>query len=450
MRALLLLLTACLALLFNECTSALSSDWLINVDECGVSKGCYRHPDKCRDDSDCVYFLTWQKVESNEIHFEYAAKFMAHPTGPWAGFGVADKSAMFGATVVDCIASGNGTVNIQMSYNSKKSHDNQPLNSTHLGLVQSSLQGAVIGSHIFCNFTRERIVTTPDPEGFKVKNLTMPYYVLFATGPTDGAGGKSIHDFIGKDDPFPSTIKIDFDKYSNFGDNLAKNAYIRTHATLVIVAWIVFASLGMFTSRYMKNQWKESGTCFGKPYWFQIHRYSMALVFVLTLVAVLVIFAYKKWTFIVPTADARSIHPTLGLTVCALLLANLLAGLLRPNIYSPYRTYFWVVHAVLGHTSHLLAAVTMFLGVMQYKAYMPEWTKWVVVGFAVWRALADLVMTFTRIRYAEQPANYVAMANNEIDEPATKVSAFRCAVMIVYLIGVVVLAATLIVAANVP
>lgn len=41
----------------------------------------------------------------------------------------------------------------------------------------------------------------------------------------------------------------------------------------------------------------------------------------------------------------------------------------------------------------------MFFGVMQYKAYMPEWTKWVVVGFACWRLLADAVMTITRIHY---------------------------------------------------
>lgn len=30
---------------------------------------------------------------------------------------------------------------------------------------------------------------------------------------------------------------------------------------------------------------------------------------------------------------------------------------------------------------------------------MPEWTKWVVVGFACWRLLADAVMTITRIHY---------------------------------------------------
>lgn len=452
------LLVVCMSVVLNELTliKAFSSEWPISFDGCGSTKGCYRFPRNCRNSSDCHHALTWQNTGSNNenVSFEYAAAFEAHLTAlpPWAGFGLADKPQMPGASVVDCIAGRSSNVSVQMSYNVEDGHRNHPLKNKYLGLVLDSLEGAIIGSHIFCNFTRQRVINDSDPEIGKVKNLTSPYYVLFATGQTDPSGGKAIHDF-NNFVPHVSSMKINFDEYLDLGDVCSsKDPYIRAHATLMIVAWVVVASLGMFTSRYMKNQWNENGTICGKPHWFQIHRYLMGLVLVLTLVGILVIFAYNNWKFIGPDVKSRptTIHPTLGVTTGALMFLNLVLGIVRPNIYSAYRIYFWFFHAFFGHISHLLAAVTMFFGVMQNEACMPDWTKWVVVGFACWRLLADAVMTITRIHYNEQPVNYVAMANNEVDEPATKVAALRCAVMIVYLIGVVLLALTLIIAANVP
>lgn len=66
----------------------------------------------------------------------------------------------------------------------------------HLGLVESSLTGSKVDSHIFCNFTRLRVIRKPDPESSKVKDLTSPYYILFATGPTDGNGEVQIFQFF--------------------------------------------------------------------------------------------------------------------------------------------------------------------------------------------------------------------------------------------------------------
>lgn len=420
----------------------------IKADECGRTMGCFRVPIGCSA-TNCTYSLTWQKDGSDHIHFEYAAHFETTNPLPWAGFGIATAPKMYGATVVDCIVKDSSQVVIQMSYNSENKHENNPLNNKHLGLVESSLTGSKVDSHIFCNFTRLRVIRKPDPESSKVKDLTSPYYILFATGPTDGNGLKHRHDF-NSFDPLATDIAVDFNKYTDNGKDYSEKKAIKAHVTLMILAWMVLASLAMVMSRYMKNQWKENGAICGKPIWFQVHRFTMALVLVITAAGIIIIFYHKKWKLIYPNVedDPYSVHPVMGITVGCLLVVNMLAGLFRPHLYSPYRPLFFWSHSIVGHGTHLAAAVTMYLGVMQGAANMPPWSRWVIVGFAAWRILSDVLLTSTKLCIREPPVDYVALANNELDDNAIKVAGWRCGIVIVYLIGVVILAVTLIVAAN--
>lgn len=421
----------------------------IKADECGRTKGCFRVPSNCKP-AHCNYFLSWQNDGSDKIRFEYTAQFITSNPSPWASFGISTSPDMFGATVVDCIVMNGNQVVVQMSYNSEETHDNSPLKNKYLGLVQSSLTGSKVDSHISCNFTRWKVLSTPDPENSKVQNLTLPYYILFATGPTDDKGLKQRHDFKSKAfDPFSSDVIVDFNNCTDTGRN-PTGATVKVHVTLMIFAWMVLASLAMVTSRYMKNQWKENGAICGKPIWFQVHRYTMALVFALTLVGILLIFSHKNWKLVHPDVkDASSVHPVMGITVGCLLVVNILAGLFRPHLYSPYRPLFFWCHSVVGHGTHLAAAVTMYLGVMQSQANMPPWSRWVIVGFAVWRILSDVLLTGTKLSIRDPPVDYVSLANNEVDDDANRVAGWRCAILIVYLIGVLMLAVTLMIAVNI-
>lgn len=55
--------------------------------------GCFRVPGNCSG-SGCIYSLTWQKDGSDQIRFEYAARFETTNPLPWVGFGIAENPKM--------------------------------------------------------------------------------------------------------------------------------------------------------------------------------------------------------------------------------------------------------------------------------------------------------------------------------------------------------------------
>jgi len=133
-------------------------------------------------------------------------------------------------------------------------------------------------------------------------------------------------------------------------------ALIRAHAILMSIAWLVFASLGMFIARYMKPAW---GDLYGKKAWFQVHRFLMFSTLVVTVVGVVLAFVFADgWT------KADDAHPIIGIIVLVLTVIQPVMAYFRPAPGDDSRFLFNMAHRSVGLSALLLAVVNCFLGVL--------------------------------------------------------------------------------------
>jgi len=398
---------------------------------CGHTKGCYRVPGGC-EPWDCSYFLTWSLVGSS-VAFELLSKL--DKDFYWSALGINDQPVMEGTSVVDCIVQQNDTKPflIQMSVNPVGSHhSNKVLDNNMLGLVNGTLSGAYDGVHSVCKFTRLIHIDTHDKEAALVHNLNSSYYVLTGQGRLKDDGTKRKH----SQDPHVSSYPLSFLNYTNSG--VERSRYVAAHATLMTIAWMILASLGIVIARYMKPLWTDH-MLWGKALWFQIHRVCVISALCLSFISVLIIFSGLNWVFLPPR-----LHPLLGMISAGLLLLNPFVALLRPAPDHSKRIIFRFVHGTIGHGAHITALVTMFFGTRECLAYSPRWSQWIVVAFFFWRLLADVILTSLACLNDNRPTVVNEQSNYERLGEQDKMSRVSLVVLLVYMAGTLCLSCTLI------
>lgn len=80
------------------------------------------------------------------------------------------------------------------------------------------------------------------------------------------------------------------------------------------LAWLLLAPIGMITAILMKKPFKKMVV--GTELWFTIHRPLMVMTFILTVIGILTVFAFKKWTWIDEKhSKLANQHAVLGLTI---------------------------------------------------------------------------------------------------------------------------------------
>ncbi|KAJ7370793.1 DOMON domain-containing protein frrs1L [Desmophyllum pertusum] len=91
----------------------------------------------------------------------------------------------------------------------------------------------------------------------------------------------------------------------------------------MVVAWVVFATLAIFTARYMKDSW---GKLFGLKAWFQVHRALTVSCLICTLVGFVLVFVHVEgWS------EADVAHSVLGLIITVLVCVQPIMALMRPG-----------------------------------------------------------------------------------------------------------------------
>ena len=79
------------------------------------------------------------------------------------------------------------------------------------------------------------------------------------------------------------------------------------------LAWLLIAPIGMITASLMKKPFNKMVA--GTELWFTIHRPFMVITFILTVIGILTVFAFKKWTWIdEKQSEIANTHAILGLT----------------------------------------------------------------------------------------------------------------------------------------
>ncbi|KAJ7379080.1 DOMON domain-containing protein frrs1L [Desmophyllum pertusum] len=122
------------------------------------------------------------------------------------------------------------------------------------------------------------------------------------------------------------------------------------------ITWVLFASVGLFTARYMRKVW-EPTHLLGLKAWFAFHRILMTLSVLLTVTGVIVIFVHVNgWS------DGAGPHPYFGIVVLVLALAQPIMAAFRPHPGEPRRNIFNWAHRIVGITALNLGVVTIYYG----------------------------------------------------------------------------------------
>lgn len=119
------------------------------------------------------------------------------------------------------------------------------------------------------------------------------------------------------------------------------------HGSFMIVAWIGTTSIGIFAAKHMKTLW-EKKQFFGKQIWFLVHQVSMTLTWLLTIVAVTIIF--------IEVGELKpTVHSILGIITTSLCFIQPFLAFFRPAPVSETRPIFNFVHGSIGKLAQLLA-----------------------------------------------------------------------------------------------
>ncbi|XP_073228164.1 putative ferric-chelate reductase 1 [Porites lutea] len=317
----------------------------ITKDGCGETKSCYSEPEDCEGGSDCSYLVTIKPVkggdgqgEVTEVEFEISSKKQ------WASIGFNTEKKMGGTDALIC-ENINGQVSVEHYVADKGYGTPTKSNPKPSSLVQLSQKSE--GGIISCQFKRNM----KDPD---MIDLTEPLYLVYASGPISG-------DTIGKHPPSPNTSpqKVEVAEVVVLTGEKKDSTLMKAHGCLMVIAWIGFASIGIFMARFTRVAFGDK-ELLGTKVWFTFHRILMISTVLVTIVGIILIFVYAgHW---MPGA-----HPITGIIVLVLSVIQPIAAAFRPHPEDDNRYLFNWAHRAGGIFALILAVVTVFLGICIYK-----------------------------------------------------------------------------------
>lgn len=346
--------------------------------ECGSTKGCFMIPEDCNPDAagSCEAFSSWSLQEDNSLLINLQCQ-----TSTYIALGFSKSGGMANSDVYACTsenevvrsANGNG-------------RDNSPL-----GLIGVSEQNVVMENGIInCSFIRQLSVEGED-SFFDLSSPNM-YTAILAWGGSVQNGVLGRHT-----DREASASEIDFTENSAVVSG--SNPLAKIHGCFMVLAWLGFASIGITTARFFKKS--LPGEICGKPSWFAIHRFCMASVVVLFVLATIFIFVHAR-RYIAPSEGSiKFTHAILGTLVVVLGLVNVIMALFRPHPGEPKRPIFNWAHWGVGTSAYLIGAITILLGTSNRESQgndrlldsVPEFVFWVVVGGVFFHLVIWLILT---------------------------------------------------------
>ncbi|KAK2547459.1 Ferric-chelate reductase 1 [Acropora cervicornis] len=281
--------------------------------DCGKTKGCYFNPESCSNSpNNCNYFVSYT-MKGSRVTFELSGK------KKWISVGFNLKAEMDGTDSIICSALPNG--------------------STLIGHYP------VIGH-------KTPIRTKQKSSKMMAVDLNKDLYIIFASGPVGEDGSLMEHRWFSHSMSPVNLAEIEILEVSSY-DLLV----IQLHAVLMVLAWVGFATLGMFIARYMRPVWGEKEIC-GKRIWFVVHITIMLCTALLTIFGSALAFLYVgSWS-----EDAGA-HPFIGVIVLIITVLQPIIAFFRPPVNSGRRrVLFNWAHRGVGLMALALAVLNIFLG----------------------------------------------------------------------------------------
>ncbi|BFZ17110.1 hypothetical protein BsWGS_20149 [Bradybaena similaris] len=355
---------------------------MISVDpDCGKSKGCYHN---CQDGDPCNYFIGWT-YGTDKVHF----LFLYHSSSnsdQWIALGLSHDTVMGDDSVLECVAE-NGKVHVRTSYNNGKANE-YPVDKT-AGL--SEAEGSVTNGLLACSFSRK----TAYPEEKRVFDLSLPYYLMVATGDAV-SGNKSPHSYERL--PKVSADKVSLQQVTSIsGSRDPFYPLVKAHGTIMTLAWMFFASCGLIVARHGRSMFNNAKPL-GIHVWFHVHRFCMMMTAFLTIVGCILIVIESNGYSVIPETPGKAyrvLHPPLGLILVIVTLVNPLMALFRPDPKSPSRPVFNWSHWGIGILAWATSFVLTVIGLDLSKSQGDVEAIYVVFAFIVYQIVIDIFIRVT-------------------------------------------------------
>jgi len=209
-----------------------------------------------------------------------------------------------------------------------------------------------------------------------------------------------------------------------------KKSVFLTAGCLMVFAWMFCASIGIFLARFYKPVWPNSKVCSEKV-WFTFHRTCMVLAVLFCAAGFIVIFVeVQEWSELDGHTNWQKAHPYLGCIVTFLALLNPIMAVFRPHPEDKMRPVFNWGHWLVGTGAHILAALTIILGLTLDKASVPFDCVWIVVGWLCYQMAVVLIMELSECIIDDRGYKYYK--DGVLKEP--KGSAFKKVVLACHVI----------------
>ncbi|KAK7508306.1 hypothetical protein BaRGS_00000545, partial [Batillaria attramentaria] len=345
--------------------------------QCSRTKGCIHD---C-DNGPCSYMITWRDT-GDDLLMTMTFRLPGSGGDHWIAIGFSKDMHMGDDSVTECISKG-GEVFVKQSFNDGLS--NFYLEDKQAGI--KGMRGSVTDGVMRCEFTRQKKY----PDDPKVFDLNMDFYLLVATG--EAVNGEKLPH---TSEPTESMKVIDLQTYVDVsGKEPKRSAFIYVHGILMIVAWVLFTSIGITTAKYGKPMWPKFKP-FGDNIWFHFHRTVMALTAVFTLLGIILMAVecegYCKLPNDVLGKTYWPLHPPLGIFVLLLTLANPIMAFFRPGPKAANRHVFNWMHWGVGVLAWILASLTMFIGLDLQRTHAPPEAVHVMLVWGVYHILFIVAM----------------------------------------------------------
>jgi len=135
---------------------------------------------------------------------------------------------------------------------------------------------------------------------------------------------------------------------------------MKAHGIIMSLAWIVVCTTAMLIVRYYKNAWPKT-TIYGKPVWFQVHKWGMLMVLVLSILGIAMAYWYEGPYHDIQNVAAvmKTVHPPCGAATLTITCVQPILAYFRPAPDSPRRIWWHLLHAGLGLSAWFLANVNI-------------------------------------------------------------------------------------------
>lgn len=353
---------------------------------CGSSIGCYS---AC--DGACTFVVTWQDTGSN-VDFTLSRTLPSGNTDQWIAIGLSSDQSMGSDSVTECVTNGN-TVLVRKSYNVGDS--NTLLGNFTEGLTKYN--GSVKDGVLSCTFTQSKTSSNP-----KIYDLNADWHLLVAYGKA-ADGIKYQHSLSPR--PFASSDKVDFQATASLSGS-AKEVVVKAHGSLMVIAWVFCASMGIVLARHYKPMWPNS-QMLGEKVWFTLHRVFMVTALLTCVAAFILIFVdVREWSELAGHSNWQKAHPYLGVIVTFCVVLNPIMALFRPHPDHPRRYIFSWAHWGVGTLAQVLSGLALILGVTLARSSVPFYCVWVLVAWVVYQMLIELLLEILDWCYADRSVRY--------------------------------------------